>query len=72
MGTRYEDECCDCAVPAYPCSGKSCPLRNVPHPYCDECEEEDETLYAFNEGEYCKDCLLEKLLSAGIIQIVKD
>lgn len=37
---RYEDHCCDCAVPGYPCLGDSCSLRHVPVLYCDMCGEE--------------------------------
>ena len=39
----YEDECCGCATPAYPCMGDACPNRNVPHLYCDRCKEEADT-----------------------------
>ena len=41
----YENECCGCAVPAYPCMGSTCPNRNVPYLYCDKCKEEVEKLY---------------------------
>ena len=29
----YENECCGCAVPAYPCMGDACPNRHV-HDVC--------------------------------------
>ena len=61
MAVKYENECCDCAVPAYPCLGSACPNRNVPHLYCDECGEEVENLYYFDGRELCIDCI-EKLL----------
>ena len=54
---KVENECCDCAVPAYPCMGDSCPKRNVVHYYCDECGVE-EMLYHFDGEELCGDCLL--------------
>lgn len=54
-----EDECCGCAVPAYPCMGSACPNRNVPHLYCDKCEEEVEDLYKTEDGELCAKCVLE-------------
>ena len=58
---RIEDRCCDCAVPAYPCLGKSCPNRNVEVRYCDECGEEiDGDVYDDGEQELCESCLLDK------------
>ena len=57
---KYEDECCGCAVPAYPCLGSSCPNRNVPHYYCDTCGEEVGEFYVVDDStdEYiCEDCL---------------
>jgi hypothetical protein len=56
---RYENDCCDCATESYPCRGKACPLRNVPHYYCDKCGKE-EALYEYGDEELCADCLLEK------------
>lgn len=58
MAIRYEDECCGCEVPAYPCMGDSCPNRNVPHLYCDKCKEEMDELYETENGELCADCVL--------------
>ena len=43
----YEDECCGCAVPGYPCMGSACPNRNVPHMYCDNCGDDVEKLYKY-------------------------
>jgi len=57
---KYENECCDCAVPAYPCLGSSCPNRHVPHYYCDECKDET-NLYEFDGKELCIDCIEKKL-----------
>lgn len=59
MGLVYEDECCGCAVPSYPCMGSACPNRNVPHLYCDKCEEEVEDLYKTEDGELCAECVLK-------------
>ena len=57
---RYEDECCDCATPAYPCIGERCPRRRVPHYHCDKCDSE-QTLYHYEGHEWCADCLIENL-----------
>lgn len=58
---KYENECCGCAVPAYPCMGSDCPNRNVPHFYCDECKNDVETLYHYDGKELCLECI-EKML----------
>lgn len=55
----YEDECCGCAVPSYPCMGDACPNRNVPHLYCDKCKEDVEDLYKTEDGELCAECVLK-------------
>ena len=57
---KYENECCDCAVPSYPCRGDSCPNRHVKHLYCDRCNDDVDELYDVDGEELCKDCLLEK------------
>lgn len=46
----FENHCCDCAVPGYPCLGSACPLRNVPVHYCDKCGAE------IREGDLCEEC----------------
>lgn len=51
---KYENECCGCAVPAYPCMSSACPNRNVPRFYCDKCGEEVDEFY---EDELCIDCV---------------
>ena len=56
---RYEDHCCDCAVPGYPCLGSSCPNRNVPVYYCDKCGDELEDIYDLDGEELCEECLKE-------------
>lgn len=57
----YENECCDCSVPAYPCLGSSCPNRHVKHYYCDECKDDVEKLYRFDSEELCLDCIEKRL-----------
>ena len=54
----YEDECVGCP-PEMGCRGLGCPNRNVPRLHCDRCDEERETLYAFDGEELCEDCLLD-------------
>lgn len=56
---KLENECVGCP-PNMGCLGDSCPYRNVPHFYCDECGEE-EVLYEFEGGEYCLDCIANML-----------
>lgn len=53
---RYENHCCDCAVPGYPCIGNSCPYINVPVYYCDFCENDVYAKYSIKDGHYCEDC----------------
>ena len=55
---RIENECVGCS-PDLGCLGSGCPYLNVPHYYCDKCDEE-ETLYYYDGEELCADCLLEK------------
>lgn len=52
-----ENDCVDCGLP---CLGDSCPYRNVPHYYCDECGEEEQ-LYEFDGEQLCIDCIIERL-----------
>lgn len=53
----YEDECVDCGLP---CIGSACPLKMVPHWYCDSCGDETD-LYDFDGEELCLDCIKERL-----------
>lgn len=55
----YENECCGCAVPGYPCIGKSCSRLRVPRLYCDRCECEEDKLYDVDGEQVCEDCLRE-------------
>ena len=57
---KYENECCSCATPAYPCIGDLCSNRHVKHLYCDKCDDDVDELYDVDGEELCKDCLLEK------------
>ena len=57
---RYENHCCECAVPGYPCRGSFCPNRNVPVYYCDKCGEEiEDDIYEVDGEELCEECLKE-------------
>lgn len=55
----YENECVGCP-PEMGCLGSACSNRNVPHYYCDECNEETQ-LYEFEGQELCIDCIEEML-----------
>lgn len=54
---RIENECVGCP-PEMGCLGDSCPNRNVPHYYCDNCGNE-EKLYHYDNDELCEECLLK-------------
>ena len=59
---RYENECCSCSTPSYPCRGNDCSNRHVPHFFCDRCECEfspRELHYTDDGEELCEDCLKE-------------
>lgn len=60
---REENDCCGCAVPAYPCLGDACDLRHARHYYCDECKEEVDQgdLYYFEGRKLCIDCIKKEL-----------
>ncbi len=62
MATRIENHCCDCAVPAYPCLGETCPRRRVKVHYCDRCQEELDAIYDVDGEELCEECLKEMFL----------
>jgi hypothetical protein len=61
---RIESECCQCAVPGYPCLGSACPRRNVPVYYCDECDPKLEypleEVFEEDGKDVCIDCLKRK------------
>jgi hypothetical protein len=56
---RIENQCCDCAVPGYPCRGESCPRRNAKVHYCDHCDNELTEIYIVDGEELCEECLKE-------------
>ena len=53
---KYENHCCDCAVPGYPCMGSSCPNVNIPVYYCDICNNNIYAEYDIEGEHYCEDC----------------
>lgn len=46
---KTQNDCCECAVPAYPCLGDSCPLRHQKHYNCDSCGDEVESYIGLTE-----------------------
>ena len=54
-----ENECVECP-PDIGCLGDSCPYKNVPRLYCDECEEENQ-LYWWDGRQLCLDCIEKQL-----------
>lgn len=56
----YENECVGCP-PELWCLGSACPYRNVPYFYCDECEEDVEELFKWDDKQLCIDCIKKKL-----------
>lgn len=59
---RYENHCCFCAVPPYPCRGADCPLRNVEVHHCDNCGDELDKIYEVDGDELCEHCLKNKFV----------
>ena len=55
----YEDRCCDCAVPGYPCG--FCGLRRVKTIECDRCGTEADRLFEVKGKQVCLDCALKML-----------
>ena len=62
MGVRIEYNCCCCDLP---CRGAACSLRNVPVPFCDECDSEAEEFYERGGDMLCEDCFVEAELEAA-------
>lgn len=59
--TKYENECVGCHA-EIGCLGSSCPNRNVPHFFCDECGDEADKLYNDGYGsELCKECAVKAM-----------
>lgn len=62
---KIVNECCDCAVPGYPCLGNSCPRLHVERYFCDNCDAEiDDELYEVDGEDLCIDCLKERFQKA--------
>lgn len=58
---KYENHCCSCASPGYPCLGDACPNRNVPVYYCDKCKKKiEDDVYEADGQELCEFCLCNK------------
>ena len=61
----YEDECVGCPT-EMGCMESACPYRNVPHLYCDKCEEEVDDLYEWDGKQVCIDCIVKSLKKVEI------
>lgn len=60
---KYENQCCGCAAPGYPCIGDSCPYMNVPVYYCDFCDKKTHAEYILEDEHYCEFHARKQLLS---------
>ena len=71
MSVKIVNECCDCAVPGYPCLGEACPRRNVEVYECDECGEEMPRSEAYEvDGEHlCEEHLLKRFKKSFICEV---
>ena len=58
---KYENHCCACAVPGYPCMENSCPYVNVSVAYCDECSNDTYAQYDIDGEHYCEEHAKEYL-----------
>lgn len=58
---EYKDDCVGCP-PEMGCRGSGCPLSNVPHWYCDDCQEEfpPSELRRYDGDMLCRCCLMER------------
>lgn len=61
---KFEHECCDCKVPGYPCRGSLCDFGST-HFFCDECKDEVDELYEYENEQLCESCLLGKFPKAS-------
>lgn len=55
---KYENDCVSCDLP---CIGSNCPYYCVAHFYCDECREEADDLYWYDDRQLCQDCLMKEI-----------
>lgn len=62
---KYENECVGCHS-ELGCLGRSCPYINVPHLFCDRCENEVEELKEYSGEQVCIDCLLKEFTSVVV------
>lgn len=60
-----ENECVDCGLP---CLYESCSYWSVTRLYCDECKDEYETLYWFDDEQLCIDCIEQRLEKVNIYE----
>lgn len=63
---KYENDCVGCRDSGMPCRGISCRNRSVKRLYCDECGEESDRLYIYDNEQLCRDCLL------GMFEVVEE
>ena len=68
---KYENQCCGCAVPGYPCQGSSCPCLNVPIYYCDTCNDDTYAEYEIEGEHYCREHAKEYLKEVYRLLLVK-
>lgn len=57
---KIVSDCVGCTSMGLHCIDPACTNRSREIRCCDKCEAE-ETLYHFDGGEYCLDCIVEKL-----------
>lgn len=60
MSRRIENQCVDCGLP---CLGSSCPNRNVPVDYCDDCGNEGAE-YHIDGADLCESCAEKRINDA--------
>ena len=51
---KCENECVECAAPAYPCIESTCPYKNSKQYYCDNCGER--AIYSIDDNDLCEKC----------------
>lgn len=57
---KEQNDCCGCSTAGYPCIGDDCELKHAIHLFCDECYDETDQLYDYDDEELCEDCLKKK------------
>lgn len=66
---RYENDCSNCAVEGYPCTGAH---KHVPHLYCDKCGEEVDFAYDIDGDHICEGCLPEMFPTVEVSDLIGD